>query len=420
MTLTNQSPPRKTRTVKIGSIVIGGDHPVALQSMAASPTSDIDATVETVNRLAAAGAEIVRIAVDHDKDAAALAEIRKRTSANLSVDLQENYRLAEKAAPSVDKIRYNPGHLHHGETDVSWRDKVRYLAKVADDHDVALRIGVNCGSLDPVRLAEYKAKLRRSRTDPLTEGQAALPSAGMSAGASPQPPGGGETGIDPFAPILESALEHADFLDSIGFTRFCVSLKDSDPETVILVNRRFARLRPEIPLHLGVTEAGLPPFGILKSRFALETLLAEGIGETLRVSLTVENGQKGEEIKAGRLILANAAAGTILKPEDYALPKLNIVSCPSCARVQNGAFVALAEKVREATAFAGDYPIKIAVMGCRVNGPGETDDADLGLWCGVNRVNLKEGERLVGSWPYSEIVGVLVERLKEIVAAKRA
>ncbi|MBR6480176.1 MAG: flavodoxin-dependent (E)-4-hydroxy-3-methylbut-2-enyl-diphosphate synthase, partial [Thermoguttaceae bacterium] len=280
----------------------------------------------------------------------------------------------------------NPGHLHHAEPDRPWREKVRWLTEVAKDNDLAIRVGINCGSIDPVRLKAYK------------EARAAA---------------GGERVPDPFTPILESALEHTAWLDEIGFTRYCVSIKDSNPETVILVNRRFADLRPEVPIHLGVTEAGLPAYGIPKSRYALETLLSGGIGDTLRVSLTVPNDRKQEEIEAGRMILANVASGRMMKESEFRLPKLNIVSCPSCARVQNGAYVALAEEVQKATAFAADVPLKIAVMGYRVNGPGETDDADFGLWCGADKVNFKEGEKLIGSYPYGEIVPVLVSKLKE-------
>ena len=384
---------RTTRTVRIGNIGIGGDNPVAVQTMAASKTADIDATVETVNRLHRAGAALVRVAVDTGKDAAALAAIRRQTTANLSVDLQENYRLAGKVAPHVDKIRYNPGHLHHSDADVSWRDKVRYIVQVAKDNGVALRIGVNCGSLDPKLVAKFRELVKAARE-----------------GIHPV-----DLELDPFAPVIESALEHCDLLDRLGFDQYCVSLKDSDPDNVILANRTFARMRPDVPLHLGVTEAGLPVYGVPKSRYALGTLLSEGIGETMRVSLTVPNARKEEEVKAAEAILSDVAAGCSFgdKPD---LPMLNIVSCPSCARVQNSAFVALAEKVREATQFARNCPVKIAVMGCRVNGPGETDDADLGLWCGASRVNLKEGEKLVGSWSYEEIVDVLVGRLKAKIA----
>src|SRR5918994_7229538 len=144
-----------TRPVKIGSVTIGAGHPIAVQSMTATHTQNIDATVEQVNDLHAAGADVVRIAVDSKKDAAALAEIRKQTDANLSVDLQENYRLAELVAPHVDKIRYNPGHLYHHEPTRPWQDKVRYIAQVAVDNNCALRVGVNCGSVDPAKKEKY-------------------------------------------------------------------------------------------------------------------------------------------------------------------------------------------------------------------------------------------------------------------------
>lgn len=357
-----------TRTVKIGSIKIGGGHPIALQSMAATKTTNIGATVETCQRLADAGADLVRIAVDTQRDADALKEIRKRTTANLSVDLQENYRLAEQVAPYVDKIRYNPGHLHHVEKEIPWQEKVKRIVEIVEQNDCALRIGVNCGSLDP-----------------------------------------NSTGDDP---ILQSALDHAEFVDSLGFQRFCVSIKSSDPKTVVEANKRFAKIRPDIPLHLGVTEAGMPPTGIFKSRAALEPLLAAGIGDTLRVSLTVPNEQKQQEIEAGRQILENIKLGKIISESDWTPDRLNIISCPSCARVENDRFVALAEEVYAATRFMKDTPMTIAVMGCRVNGPGETDSADFGLWCGTNAVNLKQGETLVGVFPYDEIIQKLLSLIQ--------
>src|ERR671927_402497 len=159
--------------------------------------------------------------------AAALAEIRRQTKANLSVDLQENYRLAELVAPHVDKVRYNPGHLYHHERTKPWQEKVRYLVSVARDNDCAIRVGVNCGSVDPAQQAKYDS-------------------------------------ADRLSPMLDSAIDHCRLLDELGFTRYCVSLKDSDPQDVIEVNRRFAEARPDIPVHLGVTEAGLPPDGIIK------------------------------------------------------------------------------------------------------------------------------------------------------------
>jgi (E)-4-hydroxy-3-methylbut-2-enyl-diphosphate synthase len=372
-----------TRSVKIGSIFLGCEHPIAVQSMTATHTQDIDATVALVNDLQAAGADVVRIAVDSKKDADALAEIRKQTTANLSVDLQENYRLAELVAPHVDKVRYNPGHLYHHEPTKPWQEKVKFLHGVAVDNDCALRVGVNCGSMDPAKKEKY---------DP----------------------------ADSITPMLESAWEHCDLLDSLGFTRYCVSLKDSDPRKVVEVNKRFAERRPDVPLHLGVTEAGLPPDGVIKTRIAFEQLIGRGIGDTIRVSLTVPNNRKKEEIEAGRRIIADIAAGRVRSVVDYGLQTLNIIACPSCSRVENEAFIELAQQVKEMTRYAEKHAITIAVMGCRVNGPGETDDADLGLWCGPNFVNLKRGETELGAYPYDVILGKLKSELDAIVAAKSA
>jgi (E)-4-hydroxy-3-methylbut-2-enyl-diphosphate synthase len=369
-----------TRPIKVGSVTIGGGSPVVVQSMCATKTTDVEATAAQVEQLANAGAGVVRIAVDTKRDCEALAEIRRRTKANLSVDLQENYRLAADVAPLVDKIRYNPGHLYHHERNRPWQDKVRFLVDVAGQHDCALRVGVNCGSVDPSK--------RQQPAD------------------------------DPLQPMLESALEHCDLLDQLGFTRFCVSLKDSDPAKVIEVNRRFAAARPEAPLHLGVTEAGMPPEGIWKTRAALQPLLLEGIGDTIRVSLTVPAVRKHEEVEAGLQILADVAAGKPLDGGEYAAGRLNIISCPSCSRVENEAFIELAGRVREATRYAVNYPITIAVMGCRVNGPGETDHADLGLWCGPNFVNLKRRGTPLGAFSYEEVISRLKVELDTLIATQ--
>ena len=368
----------QTRPVKIGSITIGDGNDIAIQSMTATKTQDVEATVALVQLLEEAGANVVRIAVDSPKDAEALAEIRKKTSANLSVDLQENYRLASIVAPHVYKIRYNPGHLYHHERDKPWQEKVSFIADAAREHDCAIRIGVNCGSVDPAKKEKYDAE-------------------------------------DSITPMLESAFEHCEFLDSIDFVRYCVSLKDSDPRKVIEVNKRFAAQRPDIPLHLGVTEAGMPPDGVIKTRIAFEQLIGRGIGDTIRVSLTVPNNRKGEEIAAGRDILADIYAGRVRSVVDFNPNTLNIISCPSCSRVENEAFVQLAADVKEMTAYAKEHAITIAVMGCRVNGPGETDDADLGLWCGPNYVNLKKGTESLGAFKYDEILPKLKIELDRII-----
>lgn len=372
-----------TRAVRIGTITIGDGNRIAVQSMTATKTQDIDATVELVNLMHNAKADVVRIAVDSKSDAAALAEIRNQTQANLSVDLQENYRLAELVAPHVDKLRYNPGHLYHHEREKSWQEKVDYLVGVARDNDCAIRVGVNCGSVDPDKKAQF---------DP----------------------------DDSIGPMLASAGEHCEYLDSIDFTRYCVSLKDSDPQKVIEVNRRFAEMRPDVPLHLGVTEAGMPPDGIIKTRIAFEQLISRGIGDTIRVSLTVPNVEKPLEIEAGNQIITDIYEGRVRSVVDYGLSELNIISCPSCSRVENEAFVDLAKKVKEMTTYAKDYAITIAVMGCRVNGPGETDDADIGLWCGPNHVNLKRGTESLGAFKYDEILGKLKLELDSLIEQKLA
>ncbi len=373
-----QLPRNPTREVKIGAVVIGNKNPIAVQSMTATKTTNIDATVAQIHSLEQAGADIVRIAVDNKREAAALIEIRKQTSVPLTVDLQENYRLAEVIAPYVNKLRYNPGHLYHHEPEKSWQEKVRFIAEVAKDNDCAMRVGVNCGSVDPAKLEKY---------DP----------------------------NDSISPMLESALDHCEFLESINFTRFCVSLKDSDPAKVIEVNTRFAAKRPDIPLHLGVTEAGMPPDGVIKTRMAFEQLVSKGIGDTIRVSLTVPNDRKGEEIAAGHNILEDIAAGRVRSFVDYDLKGLNIISCPSCSRVENEVFVDLAADVKKMTEYAKDHKITIAVMGCRVNGPGETDDADLGLWCGPNYVNLKKGSESLGRYSYDDILPRLKGELDSLI-----
>lgn len=370
-----------TRPVRVGQIHIGGGHAIAVQSMTATHTQDVAATTDQVNMLAFAGADIIRVAVDSRKDAEALAQVRQNTKANLAVDLQENYRLAEFVARSVDKIRYNPGHLHHHERERSWQDKVKWLVEIAGEHDCALRVGVNCGSVDPAKAEKYV------RGDSVT-------------------------------PMLDSALEHCDLLDKLGFSRFCVSLKDSDPRNVIEANRRFAELRPEIPLHLGVTEAGLPPDGIIKTRIAFEQLISRGIGDTIRVSLTVPNSRKGEEIAAGRQILSDIAAGRVRSVVDFGSKKLNIISCPSCSRVENEAFIELAQQVKELTRYAANHAITIAVMGCRVNGPGETDDADLGLWCGPKHVTLKRGPQELGTFAYDRVLERLDAELRCLIESR--
>jgi (E)-4-hydroxy-3-methylbut-2-enyl-diphosphate synthase len=351
--------------------------------MTATRTQDIDATIRQVELLEEAGADVIRIAVDNPKDVAALGVVRQaRPNANLVVDLQENYRLAEKVAPFVQKLRYNPGHLYHLEREKPVREKVRYLVEIARQHGCAMRIGVNAGSVDPEKLDKY------SKDDSIT-------------------------------PMVESALEHSAMLDDLGFDQYCVSLKDSDPNKVIDANVLFAERRPDIPLHLGVTEAGMPPDGVIKTRVAFEQLITRGIGDTIRVSLTLPFERKGEEIAVGRQILDDIHNGRFRSVPRFEHKGLNIISCPSCSRVENEAFIDLAQNVKEITHYAKEHDITIAVMGCRVNGPGETDDADLGMWCAPSFVNLKRGPQSLGHFTYDEILGRLRLELDKLIDEKR-
>jgi (E)-4-hydroxy-3-methylbut-2-enyl-diphosphate synthase len=292
-----------------------------------------------------------------------------------------------QVAPHVQKVRYNPGHLYHHEKSKPVRDKVAFIAEAAERNDCAIRVGVNCGSVDPAMQDKF-------------EGSDSPELSGVTA-------------------MVESALEHCRILDDLGFTRYVVSMKDSDPRKVIEGNTRFAAVRPDIPLHLGVTEAGLLPGGVIKTRIAFEQLLSRGIGDTIRVSLTLPFADKWKEVEAGQEIIRDIEAGRFRSVPVFQDHGLNIISCPSCSRVENEAFIDLAFKVKEMAAYAKEYDITIAVMGCRVNGPGETDDADLGLWCAPNFVNLKKGETELGAIPYDTVLDRLKVELDQIIEEKQ-
>lgn len=372
-------PKRNTRKIIVGSTSIGGDASIVVQSMCATHTQDISETLTQIRLLQNAGAGLIRIAIDSKKDVEALEQIRKETDANLVVDLQESYRLAKDVAPLVQKIRYNPGHLHHHQKDIPVKEKLRFLVDVTGAEDCAIRIGVNFGSLDPELKAEQ---------------------------------------ADPKEIALRSAHEHADILEALNFTRFVVSLKSSDPRAVVAVNQRFSKERPLIPIHLGVTEAGMPPDGVIKTRIAFEQLLAQGIGDTVRVSLTLPDEEKDLEVTVAKEIIADVEAGRFRSVPDFLDSGLNVISCPSCSRVENKAFVKLAQEVKKVTEYAKEHKLTIAVMGCRVNGPGETDEADLGLWCGPKYVNLKKGTELLGAFPYEEVVGQLTLEIDKILGSR--
>jgi (E)-4-hydroxy-3-methylbut-2-enyl-diphosphate synthase len=370
--------PKKTRKIHVRDLEIGASAPVSVQSMCATHTRDIDATLAQIEDLKATGADLIRVAVDNSKDVEALAQIRKQTKARLVVDLQENFPLAAEVAPHVDKIRYNPGHLHHLDKQRPIEEKVRWIASIAKEHGLALRVGVNCGSVAPEFLERYHGDHTKA--------------------------------------IVESAAWHCDLLDSYKFSNYVVSLKDSDPSKVVVCNQEFAKRRPDVPLHLGVTEAGLLPDGVIKTRIAFEKLIPQGIGDTIRVSLTLPNAEKHQEVLWGRQILRDIEEGKFISVPEFG-KGLNIISCPSCSRVENADFVKLAMEVKSMSAYAQKHKLTIAVMGCRVNGPGETDDADLGLWCGPTTVTLKKRSAVVGSFRYQEVLPKLKSELDALIQA---
>lgn len=371
---------RRTRAIDVGGVLIGAGHPIVVQSMCATRTQDIKQTLEQIRLLQKHGAGIIRVAVDSGKDVDALRQIRAETDACLAVDLQENYRLAKDVAPLVQKIRYNPGHLHHVETNLTVVDKVKFLVDCAGQYQCAIRIGVNFGSLDPAQNGN---------------------------------------GMDALKVAVRSAAEHCAYLEQFGFSNYLVSLKSSDPDAVVAINKEFSVEYPHVPLHLGVTEAGMLPLGEWKTRYAFEQLLVEGIGDTIRVSLTLPFAEKYLEVQIGEQIIKDVSAGELRGMLNYKKGGLNIISCPSCSRVENSAFIDLAQKVRDVAQFALGHDLTIAVMGCRVNGPGETDDADLGLWCAAGHVNLKRKGELVGSFKYDQILPVVRQQIEELIQVKR-
>jgi len=369
---------RKTRQIQVGNVRIGGDAPIAVQSMTTMYTRDVEATVAQIRRLEDVGCELVRVAVPEEIDAQALGAVKQQISIPLIADIHYNGKLALMAIEQgVDGVRINPGNLQHG------REAFTAIVEAAKRAGIAMRIGVNAGSVDPEKLDKYPKN-------------------------------------DSITPMVESALEHCAMLDDLGFDQYVVSLKDSDPNKVIDANIRFAEARPDVPLHLGVTEAGMPPDGIIKTRVAFEQLITRGIGDTIRVSLTLPFARKGDEVTVGRQILDDIASGRFRSVPRFEQHGLNIISCPSCSRVENEAFIDLAQNVKEMTEYAKEHDITIAVMGCRVNGPGETDDADLGMWCAPSFVNLKRGEHTLGQFTYDEILGRLRSELDRLIEERRA
>src|SRR3954463_8746199 len=318
---------RKTRPVQVKHIQIGGGAPVAIQSMTKTDTADVGATVAQIEEMVRAGCEIVRIAVP-DKDAAiALKEIRKRVpEVPLVADIHFHYKLALMALEAgIDKLRLNPGNIGAHE-------RVREVTRAAQAQGVPIRIGVNGGSLEKDLLAKYGT-------------------------ATPEA-------------MVESALRHIAILEDLGFTDTIISLKASDVHRTVAAYRLLAE-KVDYPLHLGVTEAGTPFGGTIKSAMGLGLLLHDGIGDTIRVSLAAE---PHEEVRV---------AWEILKSLELRKRGVTVVACPTCGRLDIDNFVEIVTEVERRLAHV-EEPLHLSIMGCAVNGPGEAHDSQLGITFGRN------------------------------------
>ncbi len=348
---------RKTREIKIGRIAIGGNAPITVQSMTTTKTDNVRATFEQINALAKVGCDIVRIAVPDQAAAEAVSEIKKHSLVPLVADIHFDYRLALTCIErGIDALRINPGNM--GE-----RAHVAQVVKAAKNKNIPIRIGVNAGSLDKEMLKKH--------------------------GGHPTPEA-----------MVESALGHIAILEALDFNDIKISLKANDVNTTIAAYALMSQTAP-YPLHLGITEAGTVSSGVIKSSVGIGALLAQGIGDTIRVSLT---GDPIEEVKVGNEILK------ALRLKEYG-PTL--ISCPTCGRC-NVDLITMAEKV-EARLKTIKKPITVAVMGCIVNGPGEAREADIGMAGGRGQgVIFRKGE-VVKTVHETELVNELFAEIDKII-----
>lgn len=344
-----------TRQIHVGSVLVGGGAPVTIQSMCNTPTQDVEATVEQIRRLEAAGCEIIRVAVPDMDAAQAVGEIKKRISIPLVVDIHFDYKLALASIKSgCDAVRINPGNIGS-------KEKVQAVVEACKGEGLPIRIGVNGGSLEKDLLAKYG-------------------------------------GVTPEA-LVESAFGHIRILEELQFQDICVSLKSSSVP-ITMRAYQLMNMKSNYPLHIGVTETGTPKMGILKSAVGIGGLLALGIGDTVRVSLSAD---PIEEVYAARDIL-KAAGARRDGPE--------LIACPTCGRTRID-LIALAGEVEERLKTV-DKPITVAVMGCVVNGPGEASAADVGIAGGVGEGLLFKHGEIVKKVPQDQLVDELFRLIEEL------
>ncbi len=343
-----------TREVKIGNKVIGGDNPILIQSMCNTKTQDVSATVNQILELEAAGCDIIRVAVPDMDAAKALSEIKKQIHIPLVADIHFDYRLAIAAMENgADKIRINPGNIGS-------EDRIKAVVDVAKSKNIPIRVGVNSGSLEKDLVEKY----------------------------------GGVTAEG----LVESALDKVRIIEELGYDNLVISIKSSDVMMCVKAHELIAD-KTDHPLHVGITEAGTLKAGNIKSACGLAMILSQGIGDTIRVSLT---GAPIEEIKTAKLILRTLG-----------LRKggIEVVSCPTCGRTQID-LIGLANKVEDMVTEFDDLDIKVAVMGCVVNGPGEAKEADLGVAGGIGEgLLIKHGE-IVRKLPEDQLLDALRQELE--------
>ena len=351
----------KTRVVRIGDVAIGGENPIRIQSMCNTKTEDVEATVAQIRALTAAGCEIVRVAVPTVAAAEAIGDIRRQIKIPLVADIHFDYRLALAAMENgADKIRINPGNI--GE---DW--KLREVVNAAKERNIPVRVGVNSGSLEKDLLQKY----------------------------------GGVTAEG----IVESALEKVHRIEELGYENLVISIKSSDVLMCIKAHELLAA-ETDYPLHIGITEAGTLLRGTVKSAVGLGVILYEGIGDTIRVSLT---GDPLEEIKAAR---------EILKSLGLRKGGVEVVSCPTCGRTEID-LIGLANRVESLVERYSDLDVRVAVMGCVVNGPGEAREADFGVAGGKGAgVLIRKGE-VIRTMPEAELLPALEAELQRIRAERR-
>ncbi len=380
---------RKTRQIHVGDVLIGGDAPIAVQSMTTMYTRDVDSTVAQIHRLEDVGCELVRVAVPEVEDAEKLSEIKRSIHIPLIADIHYNVKLGLIAIEQgIDCVRINPGNLIGG------RAAFEKIALAAKERDIAMRIGVNSGSIDALdrRGAEMrKVQVRRledgtlEKTDPAEERQRER-----------------EALVER---MVDKAIEYCGWAEDLGYTNYKVSLKSSNVLTAVEAYRKFGA-RTDVPLHLGITEAGTLVTGAVKSAVGFGLLLADGIGDTIRVSLTAE---PEEEIPV---------AYEILRSLDLRSRGVTFVSCPSCGRVEIDVLT-VANEVEKRLAKV-QTPIHVAVMGCVVNGPGEATDADVGLAGGRGKgVIFRKGQK-VREVPETEFLDAVLKEVASILPAGEA